>query len=594
MRIRTLLLFLILVFLSLPALARHKKASGISLVTDKMKAQTLSENDQQIFDYYFQEALALRHQGKFDAAFDLFRYCVAIDSLNAQAWYETAVFYSNLKQTDLALNSMEKAFKLDKNNEWYAFGLANMYLSLTKMPEAIVLYENLTKTRPEDENLLYQLAGLYAQTEDYKAAIRVYDQVERLIGKNESVSFEKYKLYKQMDDSKKAIGEIESLCAEYPYDVEYILLMGDAWMDLGNQKKALAQYEAAKAMDPENPTVALSFADYYKETGDTLAAQKQLLLALTNPNTDVDTKLSIFSPILVTAMGTADSVKIPGYFDILLEQHPNEYKIRDLHVQWLLKKGKKQEAKNELRTVLDLNPNQLQAWKTFLELNAEADNQLEIRKICNEALTYFPKEPVFWFYLGLTWISGDRAETEDNDGQFRAIEAFQKAISVSRPEDNGFLSRMYGLIGDSYNALKEKAKAFDYYEKALVAFPGNILVLNNYAYYLCEDSTDLGKAERMSRKTIEAEPKNATYLDTFAWIFFKEEKYSLAKIYIERAVANELDPSSVILEHYGDILWFNGEQDAARTQWKKALELENPSEVLVQKVKTGTYVKSLK
>lgn len=594
MRVRTLLFLVLLILLSLPVEARLKKVSATTVALKDTKKTSLSENDQRVFDYYFQEALNVRQQGKYDAAFDLYRYCVAIDSLNAQAWFETAVFYNNLKQTDQGLNAMQKAFSLEPDNEWYIFGLANMYLSLNKIPDAIVLYEKLVKARSDDENLLYQLAGLYSQTEDFKAAIHVYDQVERLIGKNESVSFEKYKLYKQMGDSKKAIREIASLCAENPYDVEFVLLMGDAWMDVGNLKKAFAQYEAAKAMDAENPAVALSLADYYNETGDTIAAQKQLDLALTNPNTDVETKLSIFTPILNTAMETADSLKIPRYFELLLEQHPNEYKIRALHVQWLLKKGQKQEAKKELRTVLDLNPNQLQAWKNFLELNAEAGNQPEIRNICNSALTYFPKEPLFLFYLGLTWISDEKEPSNEGALHLKAIDAFQKAVAVSKPEDKGFISRVYGLIGDSYLALKDKTAAFDYYEKALVEYPGNVLVLNNYAYYLSEDGGDLAKAERMSRKTIEAEPKNATYLDTFAWIFFKEEKFGLAKIYIERAVANELDPSSVILEHYGDILWFNGDLDAARAQWKKALGLQNPSDILIQKVESGAYVKPLK
>jgi len=591
MRIRTFVFFLLLALLASPVQARRNKTSDKSSVSKEVKAPSLSENDQRMVDYYFQEALNLKQQGKFDAAFDMFRYCVALDSLNAQAWYETSVFYNNLKQVDLGLKALEKAVQLDEDNEWYTLGLANLYLSLDKKPEAIVLYEKLAKSKPDDENLLYQLAGLYAQTENVQAAIRVFDQVERLIGKNESVSFEKYKIYKQAGDSKKAIREIESLCAENPYEVEYVLLMGDAWMDLGNPQKALTQYEAAKKIDPKNPAIALSLADYYNATGDSLAAQKQLILALTNPDTDVETKLNIFTPILTNSMETADSVNIPKYFDILLEQHPNEYKIRHLHVQWLLEKGKKKEARSELRTVLDLNPNQLPVWKTYLELNVEADNQIEIRKICTEALTYFPKEPIFWFYLGLTWISDDKGLSEDKDMQLKAIDAFKQAIAVSASEDKFFISRVYGLIGDSYLSIKDKTTAFDYYEKALEVNPVNVLVLNNYAYYLSEEGNDYAKAERMSRKTIEVEPKNSTYLDTFAWIFFKEENYGLAKIYIERAVANQEDQNSVILEHYGDILWFNKEFDAARVQWKKAAELQNPSTILLQKVETGTYVK---
>ena len=46
-----------------------------------------------------------------------------------------------------------------------------------------------------------------------------------------------------------------------------------------------------------------------------------------------------------------------------------------------------------------------------------------------------------------------------------------------------------------------------------------------------------------------------------------------------------------MLEHYGDILWFNGEKEAAKVQWKKAAELEDPSEILLKKVETGEYCK---
>jgi len=594
MRIRTLAVLLLFALFSLPSEARLNKVSETPVALNETKDQLLSENDRSVFDYYFQEALSLRHQGKYDAAFDMFRYCVSLDSLNAQAWYEIAVFYNNLKQPDNGLKAMQKAYAIDPTNEWYTFGLANTYISLQKLPDAIALYEKLVKNKPEDENLQFQLAGLYTQTQDYQGAIRKYDQVERLIGKNESVSFEKYKLYKDMGKPKKAIREISSLCAEYPYDVEYVLLLGDAWMDLGDFDKALAQYETARKMNPENPSVALSMADYYNEIGDTLSARKQMSLALTNPNTDVDTKLSIFASILSASQTTADSLQIPGYFEILLEQHPNEYKIRDLHVQWLLSKGKKQEAKDELRTVLDLNPNQLQAWKNYLELNAEADNYKEIRKICNDALTYFPKEPLFMFYLGLSWITVGDGLSQDAEMHQKAIQAFKEAIAVSKPEDLAFISRLYGLIGDSYLVIKDKQAAYESYDKALEVHPGNVLVLNNYAYYLSEEGGDLPKAERMSRKTIEVEPKNATYLDTYAWIFFREGKYGLAKIYIERAVTNVQDSNSVILEHYGDILWFNGEHDAARVQWEKALSLQDPSEILLQKVKTGVYVKTIK
>lgn len=40
----------------------------------------------------------------------------------------------------------------------------------------------------------------------------------------------------------------------------------------------------------------------------------------------------------------------------------------------------------------------------------------------------------------------------------------------------------------------------------------------------------------MSAQCIKLEPDNATYLDTYAWIFFVQGNYTLAKIYIESAL----------------------------------------------------------
>lgn len=573
-----------------PVEAASQRRKAVVETTTPAVRPVLSQQDRQVFDYFLQQAINLKYQERYAEAFELFQHCTLIDSLDPQPWYELSSFYRGLNQVEQAMETMEKAHRLEPSNEWYAFGLANLYLSANKVNDAIVLYKSLLKTRPDDENLLYQLAGLYAKTEEYKEAVTILNQVERLIGKNEAVTFEKYKAYKAMGQPKKAIREIVTLKEEFPYDPDYILLLGDAWMDLGQPKKAYPVYMEAKRVDPGNPGIALSLADYYNAIGDSIAASDQLLLALANPDTEVPTKLEILTPLLVRSLqGELDSTTVMGYFNQLLEQHPADYQIRELYVQWLLERGRKQEAKDELRTVLDLNPNQLRAWRSYLELNLEADNQVVIRDICQEALDYFPNEALFWFYYGLSWSAEQPSGKPDSVKSKAAIEAYQKAIEVADPTDKGFISRLYGLTGDTHLLLGDTLAAFDLYEKALAAFAGNVLVLNNYAYYLSLTGKDLSKAERMSRKTVEAEPRNATYLDTFAWVFFQQGQFSLAKIYIERALEYEPEPGTELLEHYGDILWFNGDKEGARTQWKKAAQLENPNDVLLQKVETGHY-----
>jgi Tfp pilus assembly protein PilF len=83
-------------------------------------------------------------------------------------------------------------------------------------------------------------------------------------------------------------------------------------------------------------------------------------------------------------------------------------------------------------------------------------------------------------------------------------------------------SDLHALAGDSWYKLGEKDSAFIEYDNALKANPQNIMVLNNYAYYLSTEKKDLKKAERMSALTVEKEPENSTYLDTYAWIFYQQ------------------------------------------------------------------------
>jgi Tfp pilus assembly protein PilF len=72
-------------------------------------------------------------------------------------------------------------------------------------------------------------------------------------------------------------------------------------------------------------------------------------------------------------------------------------------------------------------------------------------------------------------------------------------------------------------------------------------------------------------------------LDTYAWILFEKGKYVEARIYIDQAMQNGGDKSSVVVEHCGDIYYKNGEAEKALEYWKQAEKLaaeptENESE----------------
>ena len=74
----------------------------------------------------------------------------------------------------------------------------------------------------------------------------------------------------------------------------------------------------------------------------------------------------------------------------------------------------------------------------------------------------------------------------------------------------------------------------------------------------------------MSKITIEKEPDNATYLDTFGWILFLQGKALEAKPFFKHAMLYGGKDSVAILDHYAEVLYALKEYDLARVYWNMA------------------------
>jgi tetratricopeptide (TPR) repeat protein len=160
--------------------------------------------------------------------------------------------------------------------------------------------------------------------------------------------------------------------------------------------------------------------------------------------------------------------------------------------------------------------------------------------------------------------------------------------SDSKPE---VISDFYAMIGDFSHKKGLNKEAFAAYDSSLVYNADNIEALNNYAYYLSVVHQQLDKAEEMSYKTVKAEPNNATYLDTYAWILFIKGNYTQARIYIDNAMKNGGESSSDVVEHCGDIHAMTDDITGAVKYWTLSQKLGNKSKVLKQKIVKKKYIK---
>jgi len=135
-------------------------------------------------------------------------------------------------------------------------------------------------------------------------------------------------------------------------------------------------------------------------------------------------------------------------------------------------------------------------------------------------------------------------------------------VALEQNDTTNYLLAM-SVIGDTKYGMGDRKGAFETYEKALERCPDSPSILNNYAYFLSEEGRQLRKALKLSRRSIELEPDNATYLDTYGWLLYLLKKPKEAKPHFKRAMIYGGKENAVILEHYSLVLKALGEKDLA-------------------------------
>jgi len=196
-----------------------------------------------------------------------------------------------------------------------------------------------------------------------------------------------------------------------------------------------------------------------------------------------------------------------------------------------------------------------------------------------EALSLFPNQAVLYVYTALAYNQLKQSE--------KAVNYLNNALNYEL--NNALKVQVYSSLGDAYQSLKKFKESVASYEKALALEPDNVYALNNYAYYLSLRDENLEKAERMSYRSNQLEKDNSSFLDTYAWILFRQKKYKEAKEWIERALRASNSQSATIIEHYGDILFHTGDKAGALENWKKAAQLGEKSALLQKKINEGKY-----
>ncbi len=535
-----------------------------------------------LYNRLFLDAVIERQKGNDAEAFELLQSCSKLNPNASEVQYYLAQYYLKLRNKDKAMACFENAARLDPSNSTFTETLAEMYVSSSRYKEAIDAYEAILANDPSNSYVLEMLFRLYQTEGDYNKAINTLERLEVVEGKSEQITLAKSEIYTKNGNKEAAIAEMKRLAEYYPNDLNYKGMYGDILLQNDDDAGALRIYNEILAEEPDNNRAQLSLRSYFRKNGETEKADSMTMRVLLNKNTTADAREYLMRQLI--AEQDSDSLKVLACFNAIQQSEFRSADMGLLQVAYMnMIKMSEDSVVKVLETILAFAPDNASASLQLIGKAWEKDDMDRVLQLTSQSSDYNPEEMAFYYFEGMALY-----KKEDNEG---ALEAFKKGVSVINETSNpDIVSDFYSVMGDLYFQKQMKREAYAAYDSCLQWKGDNYGCLNNYAYYLSESGEQLEKAEEMSFKTVKQEPKNATYLDTYAWVLFKLGRYTEAKVYIEQALQNDtVSTSHVLFEHAGDICIMAGYTDKAVEYWSKALQLDPQNKAIQRKLKHKKY-----
>ena len=408
-------------------------------------------------------------------------------------------------------------------------------------------------------------------------AIEALNRTEDQLGVNPSLSVQKYNWLMATKKPNEALEELIAAQKIFPKDPQLIATFVEHYFAINQIDMAVTMLEKLVVADPNNGRAHLALADILQQKGEKIRAYQELKLAFACPDIDLDTKMQILSTVLES------SYKIDTeLFDIvqgLVLSHPNEGKSHAILGDYLYRLERDEDALKSYQKALEFDKSQYPIWHQVLIMEYQSGKYNDLYRDSKECLTFFPAVSIVYLLNGVA-----ANQLNKHEEALEILSLGSELIHNDKPLEAEFFAQ----IGDSYFGLKKLNEAKTNYQTAMELDKQSSLILNNFAFRLAMAKVDLDLAESLAKQAVDMAPEQATFLDTYGWVFFQQGNYEAALLEFEKSY-NLNKEDNMILEHLGDVYFKKGNIDQALEWWRKAKGLSSFNKNLDKKIQDKKY-----
>lgn len=512
------------------------------------------------YEYALIEAARQKSIGNVNEAIGLYVKCLQVNPSSAVAAYELGSIYASANQFDLAETYLFKAYSLDPSNYWYLLAYSEILKINKKYKEVEKLIKKHLKNK-RDNKLKYSLADIYVETGKEKKALKTLNEIEKDNGISEILILKKVDILKKLKEYDKGERELLKLIVILPEVPEYKILMAEYLVEVNKKEKAAYYFKEAYKLDSANIYAITSLAEYYVDNNDLISSFFYLEKALKHPAIKLENKIKTVAYYI----GKDELLKeypepVRSLVNTLLLSYPDDTDVKNLALEYFFKIKDYDNSYITILSILKNKRDNFMLWQQAIYIAGLINDYDEILRLSTEALEIFPNKPELKLFKGIALYQKNEFQT-----------AYDILInSYDLGLDLGTQLQYLTFLGESSYKIGKKEEAYRYFEELLLLDSKNYGIMNNYSYYLSLEGVNLERAKELSKKTIEAEPENKIYLDTYGWILYRLELYEESYSFLAKAVDGSDDPD--VLYHFAEVLHSLGRVKEACEYYSLAME----------------------
>ena len=450
--------------------------------------------------------------------------------LSAFVHTKLARLSSELQDIRSAERECRRAIELQPNNAAPHFLLGKILSqrvqrsrrSIRCWDEIIAEFQKVTELQPDHVEAHRYLAVLAKATENYQLAIHSFKELTRIM----------------------------------PYHARVHLDLAKLYVDLEREEEAIAAYERAVKIDRNLSDGHEALCKLYVEHLDQIMSQPEATLD------QLEFAKESLEKAIVTyeELRRLDTPENTSRYDSPIAQ------LRARLGSLCIELGDEEHGIEILQQILRGDPDNVDA-NYWLGIAHQQQGELE------KAFPYLKKA---------TALAPGHVVR-----RYFVLEQYKEAIDIlqdvlrDKPEN---VEAIY-WTGIAYEALGDLQKTEYYLREAISLAPEYADALNALGYFYADNGTNLDEAVDLIKKALKKSPKQAGYLDSLGWAYFKQGKLDEALRQLEMAL-RLMPESAEIQDHLGDAYMKKGLKEKAIAAWQRAVQLEPNNTAIQEKLKT--------